>query len=557
MPPGRDSWKIEGLETTASANSYLRRFDSLAVIGEGSSPVVWPRRVSFVFLVLMAFSAPHSIAATQISWLTGIFVWLISLAVARLKEGPDKHPIEDRGYKKLKYALWAFFAWSVISSLMSYEPGVSLDRLRGVSLFLIVFYVAGNVRSLRAASFLALVLVFSTMINVVWTPTERLIGRGVEIHGLAPDGPLSKALLWEGDALLFANKTKLSTPEDLVGEVERTGSAQVTFYRPDFEFAVTVKKEDLLPGASALEKLGVSGWKKSHNWRSKGFYSHYVFYAEMLQMVASLALGLLVALVFRRRENGKVGEWESDRVSRTFWSRLLHFSLSHVLALCLALMCVALFLTVTRASQGAFVISALLIFAFGAGRKWFLAALAALVPVAAAALWFLQRSREVGFFDASDDSTKYRMTMWRDGIRLWTESPRHLVFGVGMDSIIRRWRQWDLYDRGFLPMGHFHSMVVQLLVERGLPALLLWISVIVIYFSILVAAIRNWRIENVNDRHGILGLGIVLGCFGGAVGFCVSGLVQYNLGSQVTAMLFYFLMGLGVRTAILRAETRP
>jgi hypothetical protein len=25
----------------------------------------------------------------------------------------------------------------------------------------------------------------------------------------------------------------------------------------------------------------------------------------------------------------------------------------------------------------------------------------------------------------------------------------------------------------------------------------------------------------------------------------------------VTAMLFYFLMGLGVRTAILRAETRP
>lgn len=538
----------------------FERLDRLAGVESATGMRLWLARVSFVFLVLMACSAPHSIAATQIAWLTGMSFWLVSLAIARAagEAGQIKDAAAVGAYKKLKYALWAFFAWSAVTSLMSYEPAISLDRLRGVSLFLIVFYVAGNVRSPRAASFLALVLVFSSMIIVVWTPIDRLIGRGVEIHGLAPDGPLAKALLFESDTLLDANKTKLRTPDDLVAEIERSGSAQVAFYRPDFEFAVTIKKEDLLAGGTALEKLGAATWKKSHNWRSKGFYSHYVFYAEMLQMVASLALGLLVALLFPSRGKRENGDHDSrEDVSRPGGLFPISRFPIFLLFLCLVLMCLALFLTVTRASQGAFVVSALVIVAFGAGRKWFLAGLAALVPVSVATIWFLRRSREVGFFDASDDSTSYRLTMWRDGFRLWSESPRHIIFGVGMDSIQRHWREWDLYDGGFLPMGHFHSMIVQLLVERGLPALLLWISVLVIYLATLIGAVRKWRAENVTDIYDILGLGILLGCLGGAVGFSISGLVQYNLGSQVTAMLFYFLMGLGVKTAFLRAETRP
>jgi O-antigen ligase len=179
------------------------------------------------------------------------------------------------------------------------------------------------------------------------------------------------------------------------------------------------------------------------------------------------------------------------------------------------------------------------------------------VPVAAAAVWFLHRSREVGFFDPTDDSTRYRMTMWRDGIRLWTESARHFVFGVGMDSVRQRWQQWDLFDRGFMPLSHFHSMIVQLLVERGLPALLLWIAVLVSYLSILVRAIRKWSDGRTETVERVLAHGILLGCLGGTVGFCVSGLAQYNLGSQVTAMLFYFLMGLGVRTATLLGAAEP
>ena len=50
-----------------------------------------------------------------------------------------------------------------------------------------------------------------------------------------------------------------------------------------------------------------------------------------------------------------------------------------------------------------------------------------------------------------------------------------------------------------------------------------------------------------------VGRGILLGCLGGTVGFFTSGLVHYNLGDQEVAMMFFLLMGLGVRTAGLRA----
>ncbi len=102
--------------------NMLARLDSLADVGEGSRKVIWLERIAFVFLVLMVISAPHSIAATQIAWLTGMFVWLIRLFL--------KPRIKFR-FGVLDAALWAFFAWSVLTSLTSYAPDISLNKLRG------------------------------------------------------------------------------------------------------------------------------------------------------------------------------------------------------------------------------------------------------------------------------------------------------------------------------------------------------------------------------------------------------------------------------------------
>ena len=204
-------------------------------------------------------------------------------------------------------------------------------------------------------------------------------------------------------------------------------------------------------------------------------------------------------------------------------------------------MSLALLLTVTRASQLGFLISAAaILFAVG-NRKLLLVSAAIILPIAIGGLVFLQQSRQVGFFDPNDDSIKYRQTMYRDGVRLWTESPRHLLLGVGMDSIQKYWREWGLFDEGRMAMGHFHSTLLQLLVERGIPALILYLMIFGVYARSL------WRAIKLNKDGNWMDLGILLGCFGGAVGFFAASVVHYNFGDAEVLMVLFMLMGIGMR----------
>ena len=546
-------------------HTYLERLDGLAGSTDGSRAVVWLERVAFVFLVLMVVSSPHSIAATQTAWLTGMLAWMISV-VLRWRSGT--HRRENYTPRSLHIALWLFFFWSVITSLTSYAPDISINKLRGAAVFLIFYFVFYNVRNRKAAHFLAFALIVSCMVNVLWTPVQRLIGRGVEIHGLAADGPLTKALLVEGDTLLEADGKKLRDPADVLAAIESNEITKIKFYRPDFEFVVDVKRADLLAGSDAISQLGLSSWKKSRNWRSSGFYGHYTTYAEVLQLIASLVMGLFIASIgWLRRGASEKGRGEGEKEIRETGdegqetrdegresadqplpvppSPFLPFSRSPLLLFTLAAMSLALLLTVTRASQLAFIISAAIIVLAGLGRKWLLAAGAVALPIVIIGLLFLQQSRQVGFFDTKDDSIRWRQTVWREGFDLWTSSPRNFVFGVGMDSIKRFAPEWHMFDDGRLNMGHFHSTPLNLVAERGLPALLIWLAILGIYARTL------WR--GINPRSKIQdprSRGILLGCLGGTVGFFASGLVHYNLGDQEVAMMFFLLMGIGIRVTM-------
>ena len=63
--------------------------------------------------------------------------------------------------------------------------------------------------------------------------------------------------------------------------------------------------------------------------------------------------------------------------------------------------------------------------------------------------------------------------------------------------------------------------------------------------------IRNRKSQIANDENSAfrnpqsaIERGIILGCFGGLIGFFTSGLVHYNLGDSEVAMVFYLLMGI-------------
>jgi hypothetical protein len=504
--------------------SIFERLDNLAGIETENAATRFLERAAFVFLILVTISAPHSIAASQASWILGMLATVLRYLI---------RPRPTFRFTALSIALIALFVWSAISSALSYEPAISLDKLRNVSLLLVFFFAFLNLRRLSAVYLLAFLLILSTLVNVAWAIGARIYGRGVEIHGLAPDGPLARLNVPDGATLVSVDGKKLNSPDELVSALKPDAPSKVLIYEWDSDPNIELRSSDLLPGDEAAGRLGIVNWSRSYNWRAQGFFGHFTTYAEDLQLIASLLFGIVVATLSRRRDRSR--------------SRLVNFFTSTpVMIAALGAILIALLLTVTRASQLGFMLSAFAIIVMSGSRKLLLAAAILVIPVVLGGLLFLQQSRNVGLLDPNDESTLYRLTMWKAGLRLSTTSAHNLVFGIGMDSTKKHWQEWGMFRGGFMPFGHFHSTPMQMLVERGIPALLIWLAVIVLYGRTLWRAI--WR-EKRTANGSKWSFGILLGCLGGLVGFFVSGSVHYNLGDGEVALIFYLLMGIGVWTA--------
>ncbi|MCA1850218.1 MAG: O-antigen ligase family protein, partial [Acidobacteria bacterium] len=458
---------------------------------------VWLDRALVGSLFVLAVCAPLSIAATQVAWACGLLLWAARYGV-RPRPKLDRTPVD--------YALLGFFILTFVSALFSYDADESIGKLRGASLFTIVYLVAANVSSRRVLRALALSLIASCMLSVVYTFGERAVGRGVKVEGLTADSPLRAVDIRDGDTLLEVDGAPLGSPEELDRALtsEGAGPVRVRLYRFELTPTVELQRGRVLAGDNPLARLGVTSWSRGRDWRASGFYGHYVTYAEVLQLIASLTLGLVVAL-WRRRKS-----WAAAS-----------------LAASVAAMFVALMMTVTRASGLAFLLSACVIVLVGvANRRAVLAMAVAALLVVPVGLYVLQQKRNVGFFDRNDNSITWRETVYREGFNLLVREPRHLLVGVGADSIKRHWREWGLFDEGRLPVGHFHSTPLQLAVERGLPTLFLWLALLAVYMRVLWGLLARGGPEE--ESGDWAGRGIALGALGGLIGFFASGMVHYN-----------------------------
>ena len=94
-----------------------------------------------------------------------------------------------------------------------------------------------------------------------------------------------------------------------------------------------------------------------------------------------------------------------------------------------------------------------------------------------------------------------------------------------------------------------HSNLLQIAVERGVPALIVWLVLLGMYARML------WKLARaqVGDEHWIA-RGIGLGALGGLAGFFISGIVHYNWGDSEVVTVFYFIMGLSLVVERLAAE---
>ena len=123
--------------------------------------------------------------------------------------------------------------------------------------------------------------------------------------------------------------------------------------------------------------------------------------------------------------------------------------------------------------------------------------------------------------------------MWRSGLSMIADHP---LLGVGPGEV-RTWYQHYRRPEAVRPStGHLHNSAIQIAAERGLPALIAWIWLWVVFFR------EGWRILGRTDRESPMRRALVCASLAGAAGFLVAGLFEHNFGDSEVATVVLALM---------------
>lgn len=476
-------------------------------------------RIMEFSLVVYALFAPHSIAITQGSFLLGLLAWGVQLTASR-QFRQRRTPID--------IAIFGFFACCVFSSFLSYDPLVSIKGLRSPAFFLAFYFVSTKISSLRRAKFLATAVVLSCVFNVVYSAGQLWKGRGIQIDSIAADSPLLGSTLEVGDIILEADGKPVKSIEDLSRIVDQNrGRLSIVFQRKEAVSMTTISRRAVRGSlGEGATRLGITV-SPGRNLRVTGLYNHYETYAEVLQMIASLGIGLLMAQ--RRRRSGLV------------------------LPLCIALplIMIALIMTSTRAAVAGLVVSVLTMSIVAFGRRAVQIVIPAVLLLVAGAAFFIQSSRGISFIDLQEGSTSYRLTVWSEAMALVKSHPL-LGIGKGTEGSEQFRKRFGLYDNNRLPPGHFHSTPVQIATWWGLAAL-------AFYFVLMTIMILEcWKLAGLaRARAHWDSWGIAVGVLGALVAFNIASLAHFNFGDGEVVMALWLLAGLAFAVRRLEMEELP
>jgi hypothetical protein len=471
---------------------------------------------------LYALAAPHSIAVSWVGLSFALLGWLARTLATR-RPGLRRTPLD--------LPLWLLFGWTALSCFLSEEPRVSVPKLINVST-LLMFYLTQAIVTRRAAVLLAVLMIVSGAAGALWGAGELAAGRGVVVRRLGVDSPLRRSTpLREGDAVWRVNGRRVSSVEEIDEAIRRTPAGE------RLRLSVVSRGEHVeWPGAVVGEEVRsapspsgiVEGGGRTHSFRASGWTRHYETFAEVLQIVAQLALGF--ALAFWLRERGRESGWPPEGGGRARLRLRLAGAAFVVLAAGIAL--TAMRTTLVAFAFGAFVL-AWRAAARGRQRALVAAAVAVVLALGALAVW---RTRASGALRLGDASASLRFRVARVAVE---RIPMHPLFGHGMDAVHRHWAEWGFPGSDML---HAHSTPVQLAFDRGLPALLFWLWLMFVFWRTAARAERLRRGGADPAAHGL-----ALGITGALAGFLASSLVNYNFGDAEVALLVWWMMGVVVK----------
>ena len=468
----------------------------------------WSRlgdRTALVGFFLYAAFAPHSIAAAEISLAIVGAGWLVRTISSH-----------KTGFRRTCFDLpiWLLFLWTVASSFLSQEPRISIAKIQSTCV-LLLFYLTQAIVTRRTAVLLVGVMILSGSVGTLYSVYDLVRGRGVVIESVSRESPMQSLHLRAGDAIWRVGGRRIYSVAD-IDNLIRNAPAESKLSVSVISQGEHIERPNLLV-TDALKlrssPSGIIGSGPTHRFRASGWTRHYETYSEILQVLAQLALGLLVANYKNHRLN--------------FRAKLA--------AAGFALLALGIALTAMRTVLVALAIGVCVISIRALGTRARVFGFVGICLLLAVGAFVVYQTRAQNALLLQDPSSSLRVQVARVGV---SRMMLHPLFGHGMDSMHVHWNEWGFPGTDML---HLHSTPLQLAFDRGLPALFLWLWIMWVFWRTASRGEKSLRDSSDTNRYGLL-----LGATGAVAGFFASSLVNYNFGDGEVALVFWWLMGIVV-----------
>lgn len=137
--------------------------------------------------------------------------------------------------------------------------------------------------------------------------------------------------------------------------------------------------------------------------------------------------------------------------------------------------------------------------------------------------------------DPADPNARERLFMIQTGLRLAAEHP---LFGLGPGGVKRAYPDYVPPEAVKRATGHLHNTPLQIVVERGLVGLGLWLAIFVDFFVRAARVLRRLPRDDEGARA------LVVGALSAVAGFLVAGLFEYNFGDAEVLLVVMTVMAL-------------
>ncbi len=463
------------------------------------------QRIAIAGLLIYVAFAPHSVAASAIGVAIAGIGWVIRSVQTR-----------SLGLSRSKFDLIILLSlvWTGLSALLSEEPSISIAKLTSVwSVF--IFYLTRAVITRRSALLMVSVLILSGCVGTLYSAFDLIRGRGVVVESIGPRSPFQRVGILAADAIWRVGGRQVYSLAE-IDEALRSAPANTPLTVSIISQGEHVERPGLVLTATERQSAspsGLTGSLRSHRFRASGWTRHYETFAEVLQIIAQLALGFALAHL---RNHGPNKHFRIALIAAALLVSGLAFTAMRTVIVAFATgACVMVWRSLRGTHRVVFTFALFFVIAFGAV--------------------VVSQTRARNALALGDPSSMLRFQVARVGL---SRIPLHPVFGHGMDAMKRHWTEWGFPGKDML---HLHSTPLQLAFDRGLPMLVLWLWMMILFWSEIASAEK--RAADMSDTHVY---GLLLGGLGGLTGFLASSLVNYNYGDGEVAMLFWWLMGVCV-----------